>query len=260
MRIADGYVFVREPRGGFVVHVDGGVPELLNEDGAAIMQLICMGDLKRVEEIYRSGPESVGTFLVEAKRRGYLSIRLRPFFRRRAGGGNCVSLGYFLSMTLTVEASATCNASCPYCYARRELRGGFIDVCALDEFLGKTTSIPLDSGRVVKAAVGAVDISGGEPLLHPRFPELLKSVLGHAKRASVLTNGILLHKYIDVISSYGGRVSVQVPIDSLDRSVYAEATGSILGKGATKARSEGEHSCPRLEDQYRYVGSHCGGA
>jgi len=136
-----------------------------------------------------------------------LSIRLRPFFRRRAGGGNRVSSGYFLSMALAIEATATCNASCPYCYARRELRGCFIDVRALDEFLGKMTSIPLDSGRMVKAAVGAVDNSGGEPLLHPRFPELLKSVLRHAKRASVLTNGIPLHRHIDVISSYGGRLA-----------------------------------------------------
>ncbi len=50
--------------------MDGGVPGLLNEDGAAITQLICMGGLKRVDEIYCSDPENVGTFLVEAKRRG----------------------------------------------------------------------------------------------------------------------------------------------------------------------------------------------
>lgn len=85
-----------------------------------------------------------------------------------------------------------CNLQCPYCFANEYFTEGDKQVITgeqLDkilEFIGRTK-------------VGRVGLIGGEPTIHPNFPEILKKVqefcITHDTHCTIFTNGIELYNY-----------------------------------------------------------------
>jgi hypothetical protein len=81
-----------------------------------------------------------------------------------------------------------CNLSCAFCFAPAQslLPGGrrekaFISLETFEERLQF-----LD-----RSGIGEVRLIGGEPSLHPQFPELIRLARAHGKRLLVFTNGLL---------------------------------------------------------------------
>jgi uncharacterized radical SAM superfamily Fe-S cluster-containing enzyme len=84
-----------------------------------------------------------------------------------------------------IEIVHSCNLACPTCYADSPV--GRVDAVPLLELQNR-----IDGVIARKGPIEILQLSGGEPTLHPRFFELLDWVQGHPKIDYVLinTNGV----------------------------------------------------------------------
>jgi len=136
------------------------------------------------------------------------------------GIGEYVKVEYVVPLQVSIEATYACNAGCPYCYVWRSIRGkeAFIDVDVVADVFGKlygSSGVPALN----------LQITGGEPLLHPRIEELLGTSYKCFRRIALLTNGILLEEYKDFIRGLRDKLVVQVSIDATEEDVYAHGKG-----------------------------------
>jgi uncharacterized radical SAM superfamily Fe-S cluster-containing enzyme len=119
------------------------------------------------------------------------------------------------SCNLLVEITQRCNLACPTCYAdsspRRE---EFLALAAFDELL---------DGLLAKGKGDAdlLQLSGGEPTIHPEFFEILDRALARGfRQVYVNTNGIRLadRAFAGRLAARGGRVSVYLQFDGFKRA------------------------------------------
>lgn len=89
-----------------------------------------------------------------------------------------------------IEVVRSCNLSCPTCYADSPVGpGGHVDAVPLDDLQHRITGIIERKG-----GLEILQLSGGEPTLHPQFFDLLAWAQEHPKIDYVLinTNGVKL--------------------------------------------------------------------
>lgn len=103
-----------------------------------------------------------------------------------------------------------CNLRCRYCFANDVIEANkeFIELDSFDHILD----------FVLNSNAKRVGLIGGEPLLHPQFLDICKHIIQktpHDFIAVVYTNGLLLDKYMKVLSSSRFRLLVNVnsPLD-----------------------------------------------
>ena len=87
-----------------------------------------------------------------------------------------------------IEIVRSCNLSCPTCYADSPLgAGGKVDAVPLPELKTRIEGVIARKGKIE-----ILQLSGGEPTLHPDFFELLAWVQGHPHidYALINTNGV----------------------------------------------------------------------
>jgi uncharacterized radical SAM superfamily Fe-S cluster-containing enzyme len=87
-----------------------------------------------------------------------------------------------------IEIVRSCNLSCPTCYADSPLgAGGKVDAVPLSELKTRIEGVIARKGKIE-----ILQLSGGEPTLHPDFFELLAWVQGHPHidYALINTNGV----------------------------------------------------------------------
>ncbi|MDD5261544.1 MAG: radical SAM protein [Methylacidiphilales bacterium] len=87
-----------------------------------------------------------------------------------------------------IEIVNSCNLSCPTCYADSPVgSGGKVDAVPLDDLKRRIEGVIERKG-----GIEILQLSGGEPTLHPQFFELLEWALAHEKIDYVLlnTNGV----------------------------------------------------------------------
>jgi cyclic pyranopterin phosphate synthase len=95
---------------------------------------------------------------------------------------------------LTIAITAACNLECLGCrYGRDFMLGARLEL--------ETVAAVLDDGAA--AGVGRVRFYGGEPLLHPQLPEMIRHAKGLGLDVYVTTNGVLLEKRIDQLVEAG---------------------------------------------------------
>ncbi len=104
-----------------------------------------------------------------------------------APGGSFASLCTCVAL---IEIVNSCNLSCPTCFVSAP-RGSAeeIDAVPMAEIQNRIGALLEQKG-----SIDVLQLSGGEPTLHPQFFELLKWLQGERRVKSVLvnTNGILL--------------------------------------------------------------------
>jgi uncharacterized radical SAM superfamily Fe-S cluster-containing enzyme len=107
-----------------------------------------------------------------------------------AGRGNIEQLSTCLAL---IEIVNSCNLSCPTCYADSPLgsKGEAVDAVPLENLKSR-----IDSVVARKGAIDILQLSGGEPTLHPQFFELLEWAQSHKGIGYVLinTNGVRIAK------------------------------------------------------------------
>lgn len=81
----------------------------------------------------------------------------------------------------TLDILRTCNIRCRYCYNARS------------SFIKPLADILHELEELVRLRnLQAVSISGGEPLMHPELPAIIRAVRAKGLRCLLLTNGLLL--------------------------------------------------------------------
>ncbi len=108
---------------------------------------------------------------------------------RNADPGGALGVMEKLSTCLAlIEIVNSCNLSCPTCYADSPLGAGHaVDAVPLEDLQQRIQGVIERKGKIE-----ILQLSGGEPTLHPRFFELLRWLHAHPKIDYVLlnTNGV----------------------------------------------------------------------
>jgi uncharacterized radical SAM superfamily Fe-S cluster-containing enzyme len=131
-----------------------------------------------------------------------------------------------------VEITDNCNLNCPVCYAEsgthREQHKSFEDVIRM-----------LDAVVANEGEADVMQISGGEPTLHPRFWDILDAAKARPIRhVMVNTNGIVLAQdpdFVRRLAGYAPGIEVYLQFDSLRSEVHKELRGADLARIRTRA-------------------------
>jgi len=97
-----------------------------------------------------------------------------------------------------------CNLSCGYC----------------NEYDDHSEPVPLDALRrriaaLARLRTAIVTVSGGEPLLHPELPEIIRAIREAGISASLITNGFFLTRERIEGFNEAGLQGLQISIDNL---------------------------------------------
>jgi len=136
---------------------------------------------------------------------------------------------------LRISVMDRCNFRCPYCMPDATYHEGF-------RFLGPKERLNFDEiERVARMAaelgVTKIRLTGGEPLLRPGLPDLVRrlSALPGIEDVALTTNGVLLPRFAPALRQ-AGLLRVTVSLDSLDPVIFARMSG---GRGSLPAVLEG---------------------
>jgi GTP 3',8-cyclase len=132
---------------------------------------------------------------------------------------------------LRISVTDRCNFRCPYCMPREVFGPGY-------PFLRDPQLMTLDELKRIAGAFAALGVqkirlTGGEPLLRPDVPDLVRALKGElgVPEVALTTNGWLLEQAAPALRA-AGLDRVNVSVDSLD-----EATaGRLNGLGFSTAR------------------------
>ena len=121
---------------------------------------------------------------------------------------------------LRISLTAACNYACSYCVPD----GKRLQAAAYE--LGAQEMIQAVRLLIATAGIDKVRITGGEPLLSPKFGELLKGIMGLGLQdVSLTTNGQLLPRHAnDIIESKMKRINVS--LDTLNRDAFRDIARS----------------------------------
>ena len=109
---------------------------------------------------------------------------------------------------LTFECSTRCNMDCKFCFSDWRKQTKAIDTAKAKAIIAKLKSYGLK----------AINFTGGEPLLREDIVELLSYSNSLGLTVIISTNGILLKKYLEIISKYIDFIGL--PLDSSDPKIH----------------------------------------
>ncbi len=124
-----------------------------------------------------------------------------------------------------IEVTDHCNLRCPICYADSgPHRPGFRDMATIERML--------DAVVANEGEPDVVQISGGEPTLHPQFFEILDAARKRPIRhLMVNTNGLRIAKepgFVERLAGYMPGFELYLQFDSLRDEVHQELRGARL--------------------------------
>lgn len=137
---------------------------------------------------------------------------------------------YYVPVHMCIEVTTRCNFRCKHCYRESgPLREEELDYKRLKSILPK----------LAQEGLRVVEITGGEPLLHPKILSFLKLCASNFDIVSLLTNGYYVNEgFVEEIRSFlkSKKLIVSVTINSSIPDFHDEFTGvSGAWKHATRA-------------------------
>lgn len=125
------------------------------------------------------------------------------------------SPSYYLPSHITLELTNNCNLKCRYCY--NESGPG----------KGRHLSDPLEIIEYLSEfGVSVIELSGGEPFLHPEFVDIVYQCCKTFDSTAVLTNGVIINgEILDVFQNYSESLLIQVSLDASNKKSYKEIAG-----------------------------------
>ena len=126
-----------------------------------------------------------------------------------------------------VEINSACNLACPVCFADAEdIHGAHRSLATVERML--------DALVISEGEPDLVQISGGEPTIHPQFFEILDAVKARPIRHVMInTNGVRIAQdpaFVDRLASYAPRLEVYLQFDSLDDDALMNLRGARLSR------------------------------
>jgi GTP 3',8-cyclase len=125
---------------------------------------------------------------------------------------------------LRISVTDRCNFRCPYCMPR-EVFGPSYPFLRDPQLMG-AEEIERIARAFVALGVGKIRLTGGEPLLRPDLPDIVRR-LKHELQVpdvAVTTNGWLLEKYAPALRA-AGLDRLNVSLDALDPAIAAGMNG-----------------------------------
>ncbi len=132
------------------------------------------------------------------------------------------------------EITGRCSLRCRYCYAHRAA-GAFVPLQEVSRIADNLASL----------GVFSVSIEGGEPLLHPEWPEIAALFIDTGMDVAILTNGTVCNQEVvsclQSLSSRSRFFSVQVSLDSIDPAVnnMTRGRGKVVIRNILKLAEAG---------------------
>lgn len=123
-----------------------------------------------------------------------------------------------------IEITSACNLACPTCYANSG-RQNHLEISKIEEMVDFLIEAEGGQSEIIQ-------ISGGEPTMHPDVMEILKMV--KAKNVSYVmlnTNGVRIaqdEKFVQALSELGSGFEIYLQFDSLVSETYEKMRGQDL--------------------------------
>ena len=190
------------------------------------------------------------------------------------GSGCCGTSAEQLSTCVGfIEIVSSCNLSCPVCFADSPHQSQ-VDAMDYDEFVNRVSAVIKRKG-----AIDILQLSGGEPTIHPEFFRLLEWVLSNDGIGHVLlnTNGIRLNseaffRQLETLRNKYGKLEIYLQFDGLQANGQMELRGVDMRqtreKVVSKCQAAGipvnlamtvdEHNRAHLGDVLRFALDHPG--
>lgn len=131
-------------------------------------------------------------------------------------------------MWFIINATNRCNLDCRTCL-RSKQSSGDMDLQLLKAIIPRLRVLDFSG----------MSVTGGEPILHPEFSELVNIIISEDFLLGVVTNGILCKEYIRILEAHKERVSfVAVSLDSHQKEINDQIRGKGSFDGATHAIKE----------------------
>ena len=126
-----------------------------------------------------------------------------------------------------IEVNRACNLACPVCFAdAADLRGGHRPLAEIERML--------DALVESEGEPDLVQLSGGEPTIHPEFFAILDAVKRRPIRHLMInTNGVRIAQdpdFVDRLASYAPRLEVYLQFDSLNDEALMDLRGARLSR------------------------------
>jgi uncharacterized radical SAM superfamily Fe-S cluster-containing enzyme len=126
-----------------------------------------------------------------------------------------------------VEINQACNLACPVCFANAT------DIHGSHRPLGEIERM-LDVLVESEGEPDLVQLSGGEPTIHPQFFEILDAVKRRPIRHVMInTNGVRIaqdREFVERLASYAPRLEVYLQFDSMNDDALMDLRGAKLGR------------------------------
>lgn len=167
---------------------------------------------RRAREVFIKAPEMPQRFNTEMKYGCPYDCGLCPDHMQHS----CLTL---------IEVTDFCNLKCPICYADSgPHRPGFRSLEVIEQML--------DAVVANEGEPDVVQISGGEPTLHPQFFDILDAARQRPiKHLMINTNGLRIAKepeFVEKLAEYMPGLEIYLQFDSLRNEVHQELRGANL--------------------------------
>ncbi|MBU0516360.1 MAG: radical SAM protein [Proteobacteria bacterium] len=211
------WVLFHQPSGGYLKEHDRAAPQLRGQiwdltdlaikalalcDGTRTVAQI-LGEIAATCEADDFAPaRSVGEFLADALTKGIIALQDQ---KKRWPIREKGSKDKYYPMHFAIELTDACNLSCKHCYRKSGPH--------LSRFIPAQSLLDLLEEFYLNG-VHSLELSGGEPTLHPDIDHILSFALNWFGAVALLTNGTLMTESIcDVLTQYRHRAIVQIDLD-----------------------------------------------
>ncbi|HIH24986.1 TPA: radical SAM protein [Candidatus Woesearchaeota archaeon] len=122
-----------------------------------------------------------------------------------------------------IEVTTACNLRCPTCYASAG-QGKYLDIPTIKRMLDLYVESEPDGAEILQ-------LSGGEPTLHPEIIEIIKLAREKVRYVMLNTNGLRIaddERFVEQLAQFQGRFEVYLQFDGLDESTHTRLRGRDL--------------------------------
>lgn len=114
---------------------------------------------------------------------------------------------------LRISLTDACNFRCFYCMPNEE-----VEVTPYSKLMSKNEIVSL-AKTFIKLGVNKIRLTGGEPLVRKDVAEIIEELSLLNVTLTMTTNGVLIHKYIDVLKKANIQ-SINVSLDTLNAEKF----------------------------------------
>ncbi len=219
----DGIWIWRNPHGG-TLYTTTHLTYRLNNDALEIIKY-CNGEatladilkLLRTEgkKLTLDDIDKIGDFVYTLVDMNILQITSVPVPKKISLVGESE---IFQPVHCTVELTNACNLKCNYCYNDAD-----------SNKLGYLTNPIEFFSDLFQQGIRVIELSGGEPLLHPQIYSILEFTGKTFTHIALLTNGLLLDESIlELAESFGKKFTLQISVPSIKPERYYKITGADI--------------------------------